>query len=256
MSDPIITFRNVTKRYDENEVLTDVSIDIFKNEFVTLIGKSGCGKTTFLKMINALLLPDEGQVCVFGEDIAGVDHIALRRKIGYVIQTVGLFPHMTVKKNIEYIPSLFKEGKEKARDPRELMEMVSLEPDLLNRFPSELSGGQKQRVGIARALSIMPEILLMDEPFGAVDEITRKQLQKSISEIHRDLGITILFVTHAIDEALLLGSKVAIFENRNIVQFDTPEAILKDPKDDFVRELTSDYAHIMAEEEAAAEAAE
>ena len=240
MSDaPIIQFENVTKQYGDNVVLDNISLTINKGEFVTLIGRSGCGKTTFLKMINALLRPDSGTIKVYGEDISTVDQIELRRSIGYVIQNVGLFPHMTVRKNVEYVPKLFRHRPETTEAPEKLLELVSLEPELLNRFPSELSGGQKQRVGIARALAIMPSILLMDEPFGAVDEITRKQLQASISELHKKLGLTIIFVTHAIDEALLLGTKTAIFGDRKVLQYDTPQNILAAPANDFVRELTS-----------------
>ena len=236
---PIIEFQHVTKQYGDNVVLKDISISINQGEFVTLIGRSGCGKTTFLKMINALLLPNEGTVLVRGQDITKINQIELRRSIGYVIQNVGLFPHMTVRKNIEYVPRLFKHRPASTLAPEKLMEMVSLEPNFLTRFPSELSGGQKQRVGIARALATMPSILLMDEPFGAVDEITRKQLQASISEIHKELGITIIFVTHAIDEALLLGTKTAIFGDQKIIQYASPQEILAAPASDFVRELTS-----------------
>lgn len=235
---PIIEFTGVSKQYGDTPVLKEINIKIEKGEFVTLIGRSGCGKTTFLKLINALQAPDAGKVCVFGEDVALVDQIALRRKIGYVIQNVGLFPHMTVKKNVSYIPGLFKKKPEKTLEPERLLEMVSLEPELLNRYPSEISGGQKQRVGIARALAIMPDLLLMDEPFGAVDEITRKQLQASISKIHRELGITIIFVTHSIEEAMLLGTKIAIFEDHRIVQYDSPDEVLRHPADEFVAELT------------------
>lgn len=236
---PIIEFIGASKQYGDNLVLDNVTVTINRGEFITLIGRSGCGKTTFLKMINALLLPNKGTVRVYGEDVTQVNQIELRRKIGYVIQNVGLFPHMTVRKNIEYVPKLFKRRPESALPPEKLMEIVSLEPEYLTRFPCELSGGQKQRVGIARALAIMPDIMLMDEPFGAVDEITRKQLQASISDIHKKLGITIIFVTHAIDEALLLGTKTAIFGDQKILQFDTPEKILAAPANDFVRELTS-----------------
>ena len=235
---PIIEFTGVSKQYGDTPVLKEINIKIEKGEFVTLIGRSGCGKTTFLKLINALQAPDAGTVRVFGEDVASVDQIALRRKIGYVIQNVGLFPHMTVKKNVSYIPSLFKKKPEKTLEPERLLEMVSLEKELLNRYPSEISGGQKQRVGIARALAIMPDLLLMDEPFGAVDEITRKQLQASISKIQKELGITIIFVTHSIEEAMLLGTKIAIFEDHRIVQYDCPDEVLRHPADEFVAELT------------------
>ena len=235
---PIIEFRDVSKRYGDNLVLDHINLTVHEGEFITLIGRSGCGKTTFLKMINALLLPDSGTVLVKGEDITKVDQIELRRNIGYVIQSVGLFPHMNVRKNIEYVPKLFRHRPQSTVAPEELMKIVSLEEDYLTRFPCELSGGHKQRVGLARALAIMPSILLMDEPFGAVDEITRKQLQASISDIHKKLGITIIFVTHAIDEAMLLGTRTAIFGEQRILQLDTPEAILAAPANDFVRELT------------------
>ncbi|MBM6990227.1 MAG: ABC transporter ATP-binding protein [Mobilibacterium timonense] len=235
--EPIISFRNVSKSYSEKVVLDNVSIEVRRGEFITLIGRSGCGKTTFLKLINALIKADSGSVIVFGKNVDDVDKIALRRKIGYVIQNVGLFPHMTVRENIEYVPHLFKKPPETTRNTSELMELVSLDESLIDRYPQELSGGQKQRVGIARALATMPELILLDEPFGAVDEITRKQLQRSISDIHEELGLTVVFVTHSIEEAFILGSKVAIFENNGIVQMDEPNSIIANPCDDFVKTL-------------------
>ena len=235
--EPIVSFRNVSKSYSEKVVLDNVSVEIQRREFITLIGRSGCGKTTFLKLINALIKADSGSVKVFGENVDDVDKIALRRKIGYVIQNVGLFPHMTVRENIEYVPHLFKNPPKTTRKTSELMELVSLDEGLSDRYPHELSGGQKQRVGIARALATMPELLLMDEPFGAVDEITRKQLQRSISDIHEELGLTVVFITHSIEEAFILGSKVAIFENNGIVQMDEPNNIIAGPCDDFVKTL-------------------
>lgn len=241
MRKPIIEFDHVSKRYGDQPVLDDISIQIEPGEFVTLIGRSGCGKTTFLKMINALLLPDSGHVYVSGKDIRQTDQIALRRSIGYVIQNVGLFPHMSVRRNVEYVPHLFRRKPAQTVAPERLMEIVSLEPEYLDRYPNQLSGGQKQRVGIARALAIMPSILLMDEPFGAVDEITRRQLQDSLCQIQSQLGITIVFVTHSIDEALRLGTKTAIFGEHKILQFDTPENILKNPATPFVQALTGEY---------------
>ncbi len=236
---PIIEFKQVSKSYGDVPVLSDVSLSVERGEFITLIGRSGCGKTTFLKLVNALLMPDCGTVRVFGEDVAEADLIGLRRRIGYVIQSVGLFPHMSVRKNVTYIPGLLKRGRrpETAVEPERLLEMVSLERSFLDRYPSELSGGQKQRVGIARALAILPSVLLMDEPFGAVDEITRKQLQDSIRDIHKKLGLTILFITHSIEEALMLGTRVGVFEDHRIVQCDRPEVLLEAPADEFVAEL-------------------
>ena len=231
---------NVTKKYlQKDEVhyaLRDFSIEIAEGEFLTVIGTSGCGKTTFLRMINGLLIPDSGRVLVQGEDVSSQDLIALRRRIGYVIQGVGLFPHMTVRKNIDYVPSL---DKTRGRDARELCAIVGLDEKLLDRFPGELSGGQQQRVGIARALAAKPEILLMDEPFGAVDEITRRKLQKELRRIHDELQVTIVFVTHDIREALLLGDRVAVMDAGQLIQLDTPDMIRNHPATEFVRELVN-----------------
>ena len=204
---------------------------------------SGCGKTTLLKMINGLLIPDKGTVFVQGRDISKTDLIALRRNIGYAIQGVGLFPHMTVRKNIAYVPSLLnKQNRQKTEAAvSRLVKIVGLDESLLERYPSELSGGQQQRVGIARSLAAAPDILLMDEPFGAVDEITRRMLQDEIMRIHRELGVTIVFITHDIREALKLGSRVAVMDHGGLVQIDTPENIRKHPATDFVKELVSDH---------------
>ena len=229
MSESIIRFVDVTKAYDDEAILERFSLDIGRGEFLTIIGSSGCGKTTLLKMINGLLIPDKGTVFVQGRDISKTDLIALRRNIGYAIQGVGLFPHMTVRKNIAYVPSLLnKQNRQKT------------EAAVLERYPSELSGGQQQRVGIARSLAAAPDILLMDEPFGAVDEITRRMLQDEIMRIHRELGVTIVFITHDIREALKLGSRVAVMDHGGLVQIDTPENIRKHPATDFVKELVSD----------------
>lgn len=242
MSEPIIRFVDVTKAYDDEAILDQFSIDIGKGEFLTIIGSSGCGKTTLLKMINGLLIPDTGTVCVQGQDISKTDLIALRRNIGYAIQGVGLFPHMTVRKNIAYVPSLLnKQNRQKTEAAvARLVKIVGLDQSLLDRYPSELSGGQQQRVGIARSLAAAPEILLMDEPFGAVDEITRRMLQDEILRIHRELGVTIVFITHDIREALKLGTRVAVMDHGGLVQIDTPENIRNHPATDFVKELVSD----------------
>lgn len=242
MNDPIIQFVDVTKAYDDEAILERFSLDIGRGEFLTIIGSSGCGKTTLLKMINGLLIPDTGTVFVQGQDISKTDLIALRRNIGYAIQGVGLFPHMTVRKNIAYVPSLLnKQNRQKTEAAvARLVKVVGLDESLLDRYPSELSGGQQQRVGIARSLAAAPEILLMDEPFGAVDEITRRMLQDEILRIHRELGVTIVFITHDIREALKLGTRVVVMDHGGLVQIDTPENIRNQPATDFVKELVSD----------------
>ena len=234
-----IRFEHVSKRYGAHTVLDDFNLTVQRGEFLTMIGRSGCGKTTALRLINGLLSPDEGAVYVFGKDVAQSDLIALRRSIGYAIQGVGLFPHMTVEKNIAYVPSLSRAWpKAKVRErTAHLLEIVGLDSTLAERYPHELSGGQRQRVGIARALAGEARILLMDEPFGAVDEITRRSLQKELARLHKELGITVVFVTHDIKEALLLGSRVLVMEQSRIVQLDTPENICAHPANEFVRDL-------------------
>lgn len=235
----LIEVKNISKRYKNKEVLKDINLEINKGEFVTVIGSSGCGKTTFLKLINGLIEPDEGKVYINGKDISKVDKIALRRGIGYVIQEIGLFPHMSVKKNIAYILNLIKKEDKNSIENRvrELIKKVGLQEEMLNSYPNELSGGQKQRVGIARALSINPDIILMDEPFGAIDEITRKYLQDEILKIYNEYNMTIIFVTHDIKEALKLGTRVMVMNEGTIVQIGTPQEILKNPKNMFVRNL-------------------
>lgn len=235
----IIKIDNVTKKYDDTTVLEKFYLEVQKGEFITIIGSSGCGKTTVLKLINGLISPDEGKVFVGGDDISIVDQIKLRRNIGYVIQHIGLFPHMNVKKNISYILNLYKEKNKEIIDKKvkTIIKVLDLEESILTKYPNELSGGQKQRVGIARALVSNPEILLMDEPFCSVDEITRKILQEAIIDIYRKLNMTIIFITHDIKEALKLGTKVVVMNNHKIIQYDSPEEILSNPKDDFVKEL-------------------
>lgn len=234
-----ISFVNVSKYYESNIVLDNFNLNVNKGEFLTIIGSSGCGKTTVLKLINGLLAPETGTIYINGEDISKVDIIKLRRKIGYVIQDVGLFPNMNVEKNIGYVPSLYKNINKKQilENVKSLINIVGLDSDILSRYPSELSGGQKQRVGIARALAAKPEIILMDEPFGAVDEITRKLLQEAIKEIHKSMGVTIVFITHDIKEALKLGTKVIVMNNGKIHQYSTPKQLLENPQTDYVREL-------------------
>ena len=235
----MIRFEQVTKRYGDNIALNELSLNVAEGEFLTIIGRSGCGKTTALRLINGLLTPDEGVVYVDGKNVVETDIISLRRSIGYAIQGVGLFPHMTVAKNIAYVPSLSKQWSkvESAENVAELLKAVGLEPEMAGRYPHELSGGQKQRVGIARAIASKPRILLMDEPFGAVDEITRRMLQQEMLRLQRELKITIVFVTHDIKEALYLGDRVLIMDKGQLVQLDKPEAIRERPANDFVRQL-------------------
>ena len=240
VEDGIICFEHVWKGYGGEDVLQDFSLCIGRGEILTVIGRSGCGKTTALKLINGLLAPDKGRILVEGVDIARTDQIALRRRIGYVIQSIGLFPHMTVAKNIVYVPSLEKKKwkKEEEREKvEELLEVVGLSPNLTSRFPDELSGGQKQRVGIARALAARPKILLMDEPFGAVDDITRRTLQDEIGRLHKKLQVTVVFITHDMKEALKLGTKMLVMDKGKVVQYDTPSEIAAHPVNDFVGEL-------------------
>lgn len=243
--EPIIEFEHVRKSYGEKTVLNDFSLAVEPGDFVTIVGASGGGKTTVLKMVNGLLTPDAGTIRVMGRDIREMDLIQLRRNIGYAIQGSVLFPHMTVAENIAYVPNLLNK-KDKARTKAAVakwMQIVGLDEELLQRYPSELSGGQQQRVGIARALAASPEILLMDEPFGAVDEITRASLQQEIARIHRETGITVLFVTHDIGEALRLGTRVLVMANGEIQQYAAPEEILRAPATDFVRQLAAGERH-------------
>ena len=241
MTQPIIRFQAVSKSFGAQTVLRDFSLDVEPGAFVTVIGRSGCGKTTVLKLVNGLLAPDTGRVLVQGQDVARADPVALRRRIGYAIQSVGLFPHMTVEKNIAYVPAISGlegwKGKQRGEKAAALLKQVGLDPALAGRYPRALSGGQRQRVGIARALAAGPELLLMDEPFGAVDEITRDQLQEEILRIHRESGITILFVTHDIAEALKLGTCTLVMDGGTVQQCDRPEELLRHPATDFVREL-------------------
>lgn len=235
----VVEIKNVNKAYEEDRpVLNNLSLSIEKGEFITILGPSGCGKTTLLKIINKLISFDDGDVSVNGHSIKEWDTIDLRRSIGYVIQQIGLFPHMTIEDNIGYVLSL--EGVARAdRRARveELIILVGLEVDMLSRYPSELSGGQRQRIGVARALAADPEIILMDEPFGAVDEIARTLLQDELLKLQQSLNKTILFVTHDIQEALKLGSRIVLMNDGNIEQVGTREELLFKPASDFVTEF-------------------
>lgn len=237
----IIRLEHVTKSFDGQKVLDDLSLSVNEGEFLTVIGRSGCGKTTMLRLINGLQKPDSGKVYVEGEDVDNTDLIALRRRIGYVIQNKGLFPHMTVEKNISYVPVISgkKNKEENHRQALRLLKLAGLEESMAGRYPSELSGGQQQRVGIARALASDAKILLMDEPFGALDEITKRAMQDEVLSLQTQLHMTIVFITHDIREAMKLGDRVLVMEQGKIAQLDTPEMILRRPADDFVRDLTS-----------------
>ncbi|MDD2978388.1 MAG: ABC transporter ATP-binding protein [Hespellia sp.] len=240
-ANPAIIFQNVCKKFENSRTnaVDHVDVTIQEGEFITILGSSGCGKTTLLKMVNRLYEPDEGKILLFGEDISTVDAVKVRRRIGYVIQQVGLFPHMTIGENVAVVPKLLKWKKEKI-DARvkELLTLVGLEPEEYeNRYPSQLSGGQQQRVGLARALAIDPKIMLLDEPFGAIDAINRLNLQDELLRIHGGLGKTFLFVTHDIHEAFKMGDRVIIMNEGEICQFDTPRHIAAHPANDFVEML-------------------
>ncbi|MDS0527801.1 ABC transporter ATP-binding protein [Clostridium sp. SHJSY1] len=227
------------KKYNNNTIISDISFDVEKGQLVAIIGGSGCGKTTTLKMINKLIKITSGKIYINGEDIAKKDVIELRRNIGYVIQQTGLFPHMTIKENIELIPKIKKEDSKKiTQRTYELMDIVGLDSEkFLDRYPTELSGGQQQRVGVARAFATDPDIILMDEPFSALDPITRSGLQDELINLQSKMKKTIVFVTHDMDEAIKLADKICIMNKGKIVQYDTPENILKNPINEFVSEF-------------------
>ncbi|WP_327371973.1 ABC transporter ATP-binding protein [Streptomyces sp. NBC_01217] len=230
---------NLTKRYpgNPNPAVDDVTMDIKAGETVIFVGPSGCGKSTTLKMINRLIEPTSGRIRINDEDVTDIDPVKLRRKVGYAIQSSGLFPHMTVAENIALVPKMVGWSKSKVKDRvEEMLDLVGLDlREFHGRYPRQLSGGQQQRVGVARALAADPPVLLMDEPFGAVDPITRDHLQDELIRLQRELHKTIVFVTHDFDEAIKLGDRIAVLRERShIAQFDTPEAILTNPMDDFV----------------------
>ena len=235
----VIEIRHCRASYGENEVLKDVSLAVDKGEFIVLIGPSGCGKTTLLKLMNGLVVPTEGEVAINGLPLQEEDLGAGRRRIGYAVQGAKLFPHMTVEENICYVPGLESKmpKEEKKALARKMLEMVQLPEELASRFPRQLSGGQKQRVGIARAMAAEPDILLMDEPFGAVDEITRKGLQEELLALQQKTGITVVFITHDIGEAFKLGDRILIMKEGVIWQEGTGEELRRAPKDEFVRQL-------------------
>ena len=235
----MIEFDHVSKIYNGNKVaVEDVNLSFNKGEFICLIGTSGSGKTTTMRMINRMIDPTKGTIRINGEDIQKKNPVELRRQIGYVIQNIGLMPHMTIRDNITLVQRLLKVDKEEQNKTAEKMiDLVELPRDMLDRYPHELSGGQQQRIGVVRALAADQDVILMDEPFGALDPITRDSLQDLVKDLQERLGKTIVFVTHDMDEALKLSNRIAIMDYGKVIQFDTPENILQNPANEFVEEL-------------------
>jgi len=237
----MIRLSGVGKTYDDGTVaVQELDLEIERGELVCLVGPSGCGKSTTLKMINRLIEPTTGTIEIDGDDVTHQDPVQLRRSIGYVIQQVGLFPHQKILANVMTVPLLYGESKSVARErARELLDLVGLDPATYgDRYPHQLSGGQQQRVGVARALAANPPVLLMDEPFGAVDPVVRTRLQDEFLRLQDEVGVTVVFVTHDIDEAVRLGDRVAVFASGGrLAQFDTPARVLGRPSDEFVAEF-------------------
>ncbi|KOX01621.1 MULTISPECIES: ABC transporter ATP-binding protein [unclassified Streptomyces] len=247
--DTMIFLDEVSKRYpgQEKAAVSELSMEIRRGEFVVLVGPSGCGKTTTLRMINRLVEPTHGRIFIDGKDVTHADVDELRRGIGYVIQQIGLLPHLTIADNIALVPRMLKVKKSERRQrANKLLEMVGLDPaTYADRYPRQLSGGQQQRVGVARALAADPPVMLMDEPFGAVDPIAREKLQMEFLRLQERIRKTIVMVTHDIDEALRLGDRIAIFgPGSRLAQFDTPLEILSNPADDFVRDFVGSGAPV------------
>jgi osmoprotectant transport system ATP-binding protein len=237
MNQATVEFRHVTKEYGRQGAVVDLSLLVPAGNICVLVGPSGCGKTTSLKMVNRLVEPTSGQILIDGEDVMSVEVTALRRRIGYVIQQVGLFPHQTIAENVATVPHLLGWPRERVQKrTEELLELVGLDPGRVrNRYPAQLSGGERQRVGVARAMAAEPPVMLMDEPFGAVDPIVRERLQNEFLRLHRALGTTVLFVTHDIDEAIKLGTRVAVMQQGgHLAQYAPPTELLLRPANDFV----------------------
>ncbi|HFG9100400.1 TPA: betaine/proline/choline family ABC transporter ATP-binding protein [Staphylococcus argenteus] len=235
----MLSIKHLTKIYSGNKkAVDDISLDIQSGEFIAFIGTSGSGKTTALRMINRMIEATEGQIEIDGKDVRSMNPVELRRSIGYVIQQIGLMPHMTIRENIVLVPKLLKWSKEKKDErAKALIKLVDLPESYLDRYPAELSGGQQQRIGVVRALAAEQDIILMDEPFGALDPITRDTLQDLVKTLQRKLGKTFIFVTHDMDEAIKLADKICIMSEGKVVQFDTPDNILRHPANDFVRDF-------------------
>lgn len=232
-----VVFDHVRKQYEGAVVIEDLNLEIPEGHIVVLVGPSGCGKTTTMKMINSLIKPTAGRILVNGVDVAKMNPVQLRRSIGYVIQQIGLFPHMTIAENIRLVPRL-KRGKQRGDHVKidEMLRIVGLEPlQFRDRYPAELSGGQQQRIGVARALMSDPSIILMDEPFSALDPITREQLQDELIRLNQELNKTIIFVTHDMDEALKIADQIIVMQQGQVVQQGTPDQVLRHPANEFVR---------------------
>lgn len=235
----MLKLENISKVYKgKKKAVNNISLEIKKGEFICFIGPSGCGKTTTMKMINRLIEPSEGAIYINGENILEKDPVDLRRQIGYVIQQIGLFPHMTIYENMMLVPKLLKWSENEKRErAEELLQLVDMDPEFLDRYPNELSGGQQQRIGVLRALASNPPLILMDEPFGALDPITRDALQEEFKNLQRTLDKTIVFVTHDMDEAIKLADRIVILKGGEIVQVGTPDEILRNPANAFVEEF-------------------
>lgn len=238
----MVRFENVSMAYGENEVLKNLNLHIEEGQLVVLIGPSGCGKTTTLQLINRLLKAAEGKVYVNGKDISQSDPVELRRGIGYVIQEIGLFPHMTIRQNIEIVPKLLGwDAKRRSERSQELIKLVNMDARYLDSYPEELSGGQQQRIGLLRALAAEPPIILMDEPFGALDPITRDALQDEIMALQKKLKKTIVFVTHDMDEALKIADVIVLMKDGEVVQAASPAEMIRNPANEFVEKFIGSH---------------
>ena len=235
----MIEFQHVSKFYKGGKVaVDDINLSFDKGEFICFIGTSGSGKTTSMRMLNRMTDPSKGKILIDGQDIQKINPVELRRQIGYVIQNIGLMPHMTIRENIVLVPKLLKVPvEERNKIAEKMIDLVELPREMLDRYPNELSGGQQQRIGVVRALAANQDIILMDEPFGALDPITRDSLQDLVKDLQERLGKTIVFVTHDMDEVLKLANKIAIMSEGKVIQFDTPDNILRHPANEFVEEL-------------------
>lgn len=245
----LLSMEHLRKEYPNGKIaVDDFNLEVDRGEFISFIGTSGSGKTTTMRMINRMLHQTSGTIKIDGKDISKMDPVKLRRSIGYVIQNIGLMPHMTIQENIEIVPKLLGWSKEKrAEQAKKMIDLAQLPAEMLNRYPGELSGGQQQRIGVVRALAADQEIILMDEPFGALDPITRESLQDLVKHLQEDLGKTFIFVTHDMDEALHLSTRVVIMSHGKQVQVDTPENILRHPADEFVTNLIGEERLIRAQ---------